>query len=274
MLWLLLQVWISCLWMGRSEVVTSFASCPQFFYQNTPPNNTLLPQSPAWICQYYNKSYYYATLYNITGRIPVYSAYIYQPGTGNRSQTWMVEPQLMGPTYPMEMLTESTLTTYYNVTLQQISQNQAVNSDYTNLTGLNRGHLNPNGHHNTNDSRMATFTLTNIVPQNITLNGGAWNDYEQKTMKNKTQNCINKTYVITGAVPGNRSVSNGRVNVPSHIWSSACCRTNTTMKAWAAIALNNQNRVTLLNLGQLEANLTQLYGKGNVSLFHKDCPRK
>ncbi|XP_039239417.1 endonuclease domain-containing 1 protein-like [Pipra filicauda] len=276
MLWLLLlQVWASCLWLGHSEVVNPFASCPQYFYENTPPNNALLPQNPAWICQRYNNSYYYATLYDINRRIPVYSAYIYQPGPGTRRDEWMVEPQLIRNNLPKEMETEKTLSKNYNITSQQIGQNQAVNADYKNLTGLNRGHLNPNSHHNSNSSKYATFTLTNIVPQNSNLNGGAWNDYEQNTMANESKGCIsNTTYVIVGVVPGNTSIANGRVNVPSHIWSSACCRmTSNKTKAWAAIVENKAKNITLLTLGKLEDQLTNLYGKGKVSLFHSACPR-
>ncbi|NXM66229.1 ENDD1 protein, partial [Serilophus lunatus] len=276
MLWiLLLQVWASCLWLGHSEVVTSFeSSCPQFFYKNTPPNITLQQQDRALICQWYKNQSFFATLYNKTGRIPVYSAYIYQPASGNRTQTWMVEPQLIRSNFTKEMETESNLNKTEHVTPEQIGQNQAISMDYDKLNCWERGHLNPNGHHNTNDSRIATFTLTNAVPQNSSLNRGNWRVYEQKTMKENNKDCINNTtYVIVGAVPGNTFIPNKRVNVPSHIWSSACCQTNNSMKAWGAIAANNQSQVTVLTLRQLEGNLTELYGKGNVSLFHSDCPR-
>uniref|UniRef100_A0A8C3KCW8 ENDD1 protein n=1 Tax=Calidris pygmaea TaxID=425635 RepID=A0A8C3KCW8_9CHAR len=94
LLLLLLQVLASCLWLGHSEVVTPFQSCPQFFFQKTPPNNALMPNNPAWICQRYKNKYHFATLYNRDLRIPVYSAYIYQPKTGKRPNIWMVEPQV------------------------------------------------------------------------------------------------------------------------------------------------------------------------------------
>uniref|UniRef100_A0A8C3KM19 Uncharacterized protein n=1 Tax=Calidris pygmaea TaxID=425635 RepID=A0A8C3KM19_9CHAR len=95
LLLLLLQVLMSCLWLGRSEVVTSFGSCPQFFFQGTPPNDVLKPNNPAWICQRYNNSYHFATLYNRDLRIPVYSAYIYQPENVTKpGNIWMVEPQV------------------------------------------------------------------------------------------------------------------------------------------------------------------------------------
>ncbi|XP_064277765.1 endonuclease domain-containing 1 protein-like [Passer domesticus] len=269
---LLLQVLASCLWLGHSEVVKSFASCPQFFYAGIPPNIVLNPKKPAWICQHFRNSYHYATLYDRDRRIPVYSAYKYQPGPGKRPQTWLAEPQLINPTYSKDMDTETSISNRYKITPQQIGQSQAITQDYKNLQGLDRGHLSPSGHRSGNNSKMATFTLTNIVPQNSTLNKGQWKDYENQTMAQRTQGCTT-TYVIRGAVPGNTYISNNRVNVPSHIWSAACCQTNTTMRTWAVIAENSRNQVQNLTRAQLEATLTQLYGRGQVSLFHSACPR-
>ncbi|NXX82667.1 ENDD1 protein, partial [Urocolius indicus] len=275
LLLLLLQISASCLWLGHGEVVTSFkSSCPQFFFRGTPPNAALVPESPAWICQRYQNHYYFATLYDKRKRIPVYSAYLYQPESGKRPNTWLVEPQLVGTSYPKTMEREWTLLNNFGVSLDQLKESQAINQDYKNLTGLNRGHLNPNGHHNSSSSRTATFTLTNIVPQNQKLNGGEWNNYEQQTMMKKTQGCTT-TYVVVGAVPGNNYIAKGRVNKPSHIWSSACCEVNTNQrKSWAVIAENDKNEVELLTLGELEDRLTQLYGRGKVSLFDNDCPRE
>ncbi|KFO80982.1 endonuclease domain-containing 1 protein [Cuculus canorus] len=275
LLLLLLQISASCLWLGRSEVVTSFeSSCPQFFFRGTPPNEALEPESPAWICQRYKNQYYFATLYDRKRYIPVYSAYLYEPGSGTRPKTWLVEPQLMGPTYPKTMEREWTLLNNFNVSLEKLSKSQAVLQDYKNLTGLNRGHLNPSGHHSDSSSRMATFTLTNIVPQNEKLNGGAWNNYEQQTMIRSTQDC-KTTYVVVGAVPGNNYIAKGKVNKPSHIWSSACCVVdNNHRKTWAVIAENDKNEVQLLTLGELEDVLTRLYGRNQVSLFDRDCPRE
>ncbi|XP_061845525.1 endonuclease domain-containing 1 protein-like [Colius striatus] len=275
LLLLLLQISASCLWLGHGEVVTSFqSSCPQFFFRGTPPNKALEPESPAWICQRYENHYYFATLYDRSKRIPVYSAYLYQPESGKRPNTWLVEPQLMGSSYPKTMEKEWTLLNNFGVSLDQISNSQAILQDYKNLTGLNRGHLNPSGHHNSSSSRTATFTLTNIVPQNQKLNGGEWNNYEQQTMMRKTQGC-KTTYVVVGAVPGNNYIAKGRVNKPSHIWSSACCEVNSNQrKAWAVIAENDKNEVELLTLGQLEDRLTQLYGRDTVSLFDNSCPRE
>ncbi|NWV23218.1 ENDD1 protein, partial [Origma solitaria] len=237
MLWLLLlQVSASCLWLGHSEVVTPFASCPQFFYQGTPPNDALMPNNPVRICQRYRNQYRFATLYDRNRRIPVYSAYIYQPGPSPEPPLrWFVEPQLINP-YPKDMKTEDFL-------IKQIGQNQAINQDYKNLTGLDRGQLSPSSHQSDYDSKVATFTLTNIMPQNSTLNQDAWQKYENQTMQKQTKGCTT-TYVITGAVPGNKSIAKGRVNVPSYIWSAACCVVGQNpTRTWAVVAKNDKNQV-------------------------------
>ncbi|NXX79880.1 ENDD1 protein, partial [Urocolius indicus] len=249
------------------------SSCPEFFFEATPPNEALQPDSPVWICQRMGNNYHFATLYDKRKRIPVYSAYLYQPGHCKRPNTWLVEPQLVGRSYPKTMETEQTLMNDFGVTLDQLKESQAINQDYKNLKDLNRGHLNPCCHHNSDTSKRATFTLTNIVPQNDKLNGGEWKKYEEETMKSKSQGCTT-TYVVVGAVPGNNYIADGRVNKPSHIWSSACCEVNTNQrKSWAVIAENDKNKVQLLTLGKLEDRLTQLYGKGKVSLFNNKCPR-
>ncbi|NWZ68842.1 ENDD1 protein, partial [Acrocephalus arundinaceus] len=274
MLWLLLlQVLASCLWLGHSEVVTSFADCPQFFYEGAPPDAVLEPQNPAWICQRYSNAYQYATLYDRDRRIPVYSAYKYQPKSDKiHDPWWFVEPQLIDKSSLKDMERESVLIEQQEFTLDQIKQSQAVFEDYNQLIGLDRGHLSPSGHQDSIDSKTATFTLTNIVPQDRSLNNGKWSVYEFKTMAIKSKGCTT-TYVITGAVPGNNYVAQGRVNRPSHIWSAACCQKNTIRRTWAVIAENNKNEVQHLTLGELEARLSQLYRKGTVSLFHSDCPR-
>ncbi|NWY91817.1 ENDD1 protein, partial [Loxia curvirostra] len=271
---LLLQVLASCLWLGDSEVVNSFASCPQFFYAGTIPNDALNPNNPAWICQRFSNSYHYATLYDRDRRIPVYSAYKYQPGDAKRPHTWwFVEPQLIGKNNPKEMKTELFLKQEAKIPLEQIKASQAVLDDYKGLKGLDRGHLSPNGHHNSRESKTATFTLTNIVPQDSSLNQGQWNIYESITMPQLAEDCTT-TYVITGAVPGKNSVAEGRVNRPSHIWSAACCLEGTKpSKTWGIIAENDKNEVENLSLGELEEKLTNLY-KGKVTLFNNACPRE
>ncbi|NWW48048.1 ENDD1 protein, partial [Pedionomus torquatus] len=275
LLLLLLQVFASCLWLGHSEVVADFQSCPQFFFQATPPSKALLPNSAAYICQRFNNQHYYATLYNRDMRIPVYSAYLYDPqNTTKPGNVWMIEPQLLGTNYPNAMEKEKKFMHESNVTLQQIMVTQAVSGDYKNLKDFDHGHMSPSYHRPTFNSKKSTFTLTNVVPQYKELNDGKWSYYEMQIMINKTKGC-NTTYVVVGAVPGNNFIGGDRVNIPSHIWSSACCEMdNNQMNAWGVIAENDKNEIELLSLGDLENRLNKLYNKPDVSLFHSDCPRQ
>ncbi|XP_056369728.1 endonuclease domain-containing 1 protein-like [Oenanthe melanoleuca] len=272
---LLLQVLASCLCLGHSEVVKTFkTACTKFFYEKTLPSDILRPRNAARICQVYDNQYRFATLYDKTRRIPVYSAYIYRPGNGERYESWFVEPQLIKKKYRKAMDTEDSIIETYGITSEDIGENQAIDKDYSGATGFDRGHLCPSHHQSDYNGRWATFTLTNIVPQNSTLNQNAWRIYEEETMAEKTRGC-DTTYVITGAVPGNTNISNGRVNVPSHIWSAACCLEGTNpTRAWGAIADNDKNEVKELNLERLENKLSELYGGRDVTLFNKACPRR
>ncbi|TRZ11816.1 hypothetical protein HGM15179_015297 [Zosterops borbonicus] len=273
---LLLQVLSSCLWLGHSEVVKTFASCPQFFYEGTFPNDVLEPKNPAYICQRYSNSYHFATLYDRDRRIPVYSAYKYKPGSGKRPHTWsFVEPQLIGNNSFKAMEREWALIKQYKFHFNQIKDSQAVLDDYEKMLGLDRGQLNPSVHQDSTDSKTATFTLTNIVPQDSCLYIRQWNTYESEIMLQLTNTC-RTTYVITGAVPGNNYVAEGRVNRPSHIWSAACCLVDIEhRKTWGAIAENDEEQVKLLTLGELEDRLTRLYGREKkVTLFKNACSQQ
>ncbi|XP_074394790.1 endonuclease domain-containing 1 protein-like [Zonotrichia albicollis] len=271
---LLLQVLASCLWLGHSEVVNSFDSCPQFFYDGIPPDGALNPNNPARICQRFNNSYHYATLYDRVRRIPVYSAYKYEPGDDKKPpKRWMVEPQLIDRNSLPDMKYDWVLIEEHIFTLDQIKESQAIPDDYKGLKDLDRGHLCPSGHQFSKESMMATFTLTNAVPQDKNLNIGQWNIYEYRTMRSMAKGC-NTTYVITGAVRGNTYISDNRVNRPSHIWSAACCLVDEEpTKAWGAIAENDKNQVEVLSLEDLEKRLTKHY-KGKVTLFNNACSQK
>ncbi|XP_038009529.1 endonuclease domain-containing 1 protein-like [Motacilla alba alba] len=181
--------------------------------------------------------------------------------------------QLIGKNNLKEMEREEVLI-QHNFTSDEIQKSQAVNADYKDLKGLNHGHLCPTGHMDTKEGKRATFTLTNAVPQDIILNNGRWSNYEFQMMIKETKGCTS-TYVITGAVPGNTYISNKRVNVPSHIWSAACCLVDEEpADAWGAIAENDKNEVVVLRLGDLEKRLTELYKGKTITLFNNACPRK
>ncbi|KAM9400096.1 endonuclease domain-containing 1 protein-like isoform 4-T5 [Salvelinus alpinus] len=237
---------LSLLPPALSHVVEKFSDvpdCEKFFLEGTTPNlpgilvdGTVQDQNRYKpICQKFNNIYRFATLYDTTNRIPVFSAYTFTgPPTDRRPyQRWMIEPQLNGENNSPEMENDSKEIEY---------QHQAGDNDYNNSIpnkGVNRGHLFPNSHAHDLDTQKSTFTLTNIVPQVVSFNGGSWNDMECKVKMTLKLNCKDandqiKAYVVTGAVPNNTKL-NKRVNIPDLMWTAYCCYNN-KMKQWVAQA--------------------------------------
>jgi len=81
---------------AQAEVVDSFKKCKEFFYKDTEPGG--MSQNARKICQKYKEGgSYYATLYySVPHRIPLYSAYTFDPKcfSSGSSNTWHVEPQV------------------------------------------------------------------------------------------------------------------------------------------------------------------------------------
>lgn len=118
--------------------------------------------------------------------------------------------------------------------------NQAYTKDYHNSHGLDRGHLFPNGHAVDEYTAKSTFTLTNIVPQYKSFNGGSWSRMENDVRGLMTEKCLDQNapaYVLTGAVPGQLSL-NKKVNIPLYMWNAFCCYDKNTRVSWAHWAEN------------------------------------
>ncbi|KAJ8351060.1 hypothetical protein AAFF_G00157260 [Aldrovandia affinis] len=201
--------------------VISFNNCPQFFTQ--PHSQVSFPtifQGPSYkqICQRYKNTYEFATLYDTTNRIPVYSAYKYFGKTpcDRKSGDWFIEPQLDIPGGAKDMSPEG----------QTIGQNQALNKDYVG-SNYDKGHLYPIFQVLKQCTADATFTLTNSAPQVINFNRGVWKKMEKEIqgILSTNPNCKGNSYVVTGTVPGNNQISK-RVNIPSYFWSAYCCLDN------------------------------------------------
>ncbi|KAM9442930.1 endonuclease domain-containing 1 protein-like [Salvelinus alpinus] len=176
----------------------------------------------------FHNRYHFAMLYNTNHRIAVYSAYRFQPSNGGgREKRWFVEPQFIFPpsSWGAEMQDGYWLGKYHPGVY--LGERQTLNEDYTH-SGFDRGHLNPNGHHAA-PSRNATFTLTNVVPQNPKLNQNAWACHESKLTDLFKAQCA-KACVLVGAIPStdNWIVKNNVrcVNIPEYIWNAYCCVDN------------------------------------------------
>ncbi|XP_050957321.1 endonuclease domain-containing 1 protein-like [Labeo rohita] len=216
-----------------TEVVDSFSQCSGFFFEGEPPKiNDILERSISLdndryklICQKYNGTKRYATLYDIKNKIPVFSAYTYTGGgqKKNKTRKWMIEPQL-------EMTDE----------MREPCVSQACTQDYTNQSNLSRGHLFPKSYAADKDTAKSTFTLTNAVPQIESFNSGSWSNMEKKVKNEmdshcKKDNSMILAYVLTGAVPSQNKLMKEKVNIPSHMWTAFCCY-NITSQKWVAQA--------------------------------------
>ena len=84
-------------YLATAEVVASFTgTCSNFFLRNQPPTGPTGPQYKE-ICQKKAGNYEFATLYDTSNKIPVYSAYEYQAyGRCSRKTSWYIEPQVSG----------------------------------------------------------------------------------------------------------------------------------------------------------------------------------
>ncbi|KAM9400105.1 endonuclease domain-containing 1 protein-like isoform 1-T4 [Salvelinus alpinus] len=254
------------------EKFSDVPQCKSFFLKGTTPNlpgilvgGTVQDQNRYKpICQLFNNIYRFATLYDTTNRIPVFSAYTFTgPPTGPRpNQPWMIEPQLED-----EMEVEN-----YNIT------HQAADADYINNKVLDRGQLFPNSQAPDDTTKRSTFTLTNTVPQDRTFNKGSWKTMERNVKTTLETDCINingniEAYVVTGAVPSKSNTLKERVNIPDLLWTAFCCKNNRGQWVAGAHWGRNKNETTV-NPVTLEALEKLLNKRGHVQVFPKDCPRR
>ncbi|XP_051949443.1 endonuclease domain-containing 1 protein-like [Xyrauchen texanus] len=252
-----------------SDVVDDFDKCSEFFLDNQPPEipGVLVDSKSAdqnhfkLICQGAKDKYTFATFYNTTSRIPVFSAYTYSgKGNFNRDQAkkpWSTEPQLD-------------------------NSEQATDADYrTDPPNVNRGHLFPVCHAKDVPTAKSTFTLTNAVPQKVSFNGGSWGRMETYTKQLMDSHCLDNNnkvlaYVLTGAVPGTINLNN-RVNIPKMMWTAFCCY-NSKNQSWFSKAhwapnvdeIVNQRTIPTVSLINLHDHLKNTWGEG-LKLFNDKC---
>lgn len=86
-------------------------------------------------------------------------------------------------------------------------------------SGYSRGHMAPTGEMATPEGKAQSFSLANMVPQDIQHNGGAWNDIEKDT-RDYVRRAKGDVYVVTGPVfaPPLRTIGAGRVRVPDALF--------------------------------------------------------
>ncbi|KAM7421671.1 hypothetical protein PAMA_015694 [Pampus argenteus] len=255
--------------LATAEVVQSFTgTCNNFFVMGIPPSRL----QGTHICQIKTQaaSYQFATLYDKSRRIPIYSAYRFRGrATCQRKSTWDIEPQLDDQNGIRFMASEAT------VSITKRGVYQALNNDYIN-TDYHKGHLVPVQHQQTQSCADATFTLTNAAPQYKTFNQGQWKAAERRTAVTLTRDCLNhgfNAYIITGVVPGNTQI-HLRVNVPAYFWSAYCCVDNNNIPQSSNAYYGNNdstNIVTTISVANLDNKLGTDYQSPGFELFPNHC---
>ncbi|XP_045067737.1 endonuclease domain-containing 1 protein-like [Coregonus clupeaformis] len=282
---------LSLLPPSLSHVVVKFSEvkeCSDFFLEGTTPNlpgilvdGTVKDQNRYKpICQKYKDKYRFATLYDTTNKIPVFSAYTFTgpPPKGRPDQPWMIEPQL------------EDIKNIHDMKVDKNVKKQAADADYEvkikNMK-IHRGHLFPCSYVPDMETKKSTFTLTNVVPQASSFNQVSWRSMECSVRKTLQKDCLDnngkiKAYVVTGAVPSKSNTLNNRVNIPSLLWTAYCCY-NSTQRQWVAEAHWGENkkyvrgdRLPSNTLADLYKMLNQYYGdvkhsKDGVKVFPDDC---
>ncbi|RXN21861.1 endonuclease domain-containing 1 -like protein [Labeo rohita] len=227
--------------LSLSEVGQDFSLCNQFFLSNSPPQFTPALSSSAHICQCLwdnngKKIYLCATLYNTTWRIPIYSAYVFKSPNIGRCDAWFIEPQL-DDRNAVPCMRDGGPTN---------GNNQAVNSDDVG-SNYDKGHLYPVRHTNNHLSMLATSTLTNAAPQDLTFNRGQWSTHEKDVIVD-LQSC-DEAYVVTGVVPDtNKKIptNNPRVTVSKYYWRATCCKQGSTFIGKGYFGPDNNGKVQSL----------------------------
>ncbi|KAL1277436.1 hypothetical protein QQF64_024109 [Cirrhinus molitorella] len=269
---------------AQAKVADDF-DCKEFFYATTEPRG--MDQNAKKICQYKaNVGPFYATLYSVHHRIPLYSAYRFDPACFNdnrRPSFWHLEPQLSKPDDHTlySMLRE----TQHNKEAYKV--NQATSDDYSE-TGYDHGHLNPSSFQ-CGEQRMATFTLTNAAPMDEGFNRNQWGKWE-KTLRIFLRDTLNsdggsaRVYIVTGTVPNEYlsipqseiSEDCGRVSVPSHIWTAVCYKHHSDDSKSFSFSYMGENKlegsIDLMSVSDLNTQIKNLNCQSSdISIFVDDC---
>ena len=138
----------------RVELPTRFAQCPQFFANGQPPQ---VPRQPALPELCYEA---FAVLHSGATRTPVYVAQRLNRGL-------------------IEDVDEKRADRFFS-DARLPSDERAELEDYKG-SGYSRGHMAPAGDMPTPSAMAKSFSLANMVPQNIKHNSGAWAKIEQDT---------------------------------------------------------------------------------------------
>ncbi|MFN9471192.1 DNA/RNA non-specific endonuclease [Acidovorax sp.] len=191
---------------------SSFAQCPQFFARSTPPAVAPAPRRRELCYEAF------AVLHDGGTRTPVYVAQrlnrqTIEAADHKRSDKFFADARLP-------------------------NGERAELDDYR-RSGYSRGHMAPAGDMSTPSSMSQSFSLANMVPQNIQHNGGAWAKIEQDTRR-YARRAKGDVFVITGPVFTSTSptIGGNAVKVPTYLYKLVY--DPSTQRAWAYWQANRE----------------------------------
>jgi endonuclease G len=192
--------------------LTSFAQCPQFFARGTPPAVTPAPRRRELCYEAF------AVLHDGSTRTPLYVAQRLNRRTIEAADEKRKDKFFADARLP--------------------AAERAELDDYK-RSGYSRGHMAPAGDMATPTSMAQSFSLANMVPQDIQHNGGAWAKIEQDTRRYVLR-AKGAVYVLTGPVFTASSPSIGRngVKVPTYLYKLVYDAS--TQRAWAHWQANRE----------------------------------
>lgn len=190
---------------STSKHPTSFARCPQFFFNGVPPAVAPRPKLRELCYEAF------AILHSGETKTPVYVA----QRLNRRS---------------VEEADEKRATRFF-ADARLPRAERAELEDYK-RSGYSRGHMAPAGDMPTPTAMAQSFSLANMVPQDIQHNGGAWAKIEQDT-RHYVHRAKGDVFVITGPVfmPDSPSIGQNGVRVPRFLFKLVYDQT--THRAWA-----------------------------------------
>ena len=169
----------------------------------------------------------YTVLYDTENRIPYWIAYPMHPTYlkgGNRTDDWAYDP-----------------------IIPVIYQPNVVDKSYPDAS-LDRGHMLASGDRSASTSlNRTTFYVTNIVPQDQSMNRGTWSTLENKVRDWCQATAYDTLYVVTGSIlpKGEQIVytpdnSNKQIAKPKYLYK-ALLKQEKSSKEWHSIAFKMEN---------------------------------
>uniref|UniRef100_A0A8C8RYN3 Endonuclease domain-containing 1 protein-like n=1 Tax=Pelusios castaneus TaxID=367368 RepID=A0A8C8RYN3_9SAUR len=244
------RVLLGCvsLWAGLAVAeVGTFDLCRAYFYRQTEPHGfDRTSDDSAQICQKYTGTYHFATLYDKSNRIPLWSAYkLIKPDKGTqeprRPNDWFVEPQSGdGRMATMTLTNAAPMEPCFNQIRWKKLEINLKNQ-------LTEHCINKKG---------TPYLVTGTVPSGSEKIPRK----DEETAQTQDQSEYN------------------RVSVPSHVWTAVCCdHTDNNIKFSITFLAENQaeSNVKIIDVEQLNSELSQLYHNSpSIKIFEDDCNSK